>query len=68
MDQAQAIEGLKTCCNTISAELTRLTPLVSHLGHKNVQDEIRQALFQLTKDLEGVKKLVRKAEIAPSEQ
>lgn len=68
MNRAEAIETIKACCNTISAELTRLTPVVGHLGNKPTQDELLKALFQLTKDLEMVKKLARKAENAPLEQ
>jgi hypothetical protein len=62
MEPNEAAEVIKKCCNTISAELTRLNPAVNDLGNKPIQDEIFKALFQLTKDVEAVKKFVRKAE------
>ncbi len=68
MERREAIEQIKTLCSTISAELTRLTPLVGDLGHKEIQEEMQKALFQLTKDLESVKKLARRAENTLLEQ
>ncbi len=68
MDRTEAIQTIKASCNAISAELTRLTPAVAQLGSKEIQDEILKALFQLTKDLEGIKKLARRAENIGSER
>ncbi len=64
MERHEAIKTIKDSCNAISAELTRLHPAVGGLGNQAVQDEIVKALFQLTKDVESVKKLVRKVEAA----
>jgi hypothetical protein len=62
MEREQAVQIIKHSCGAISAELTRLHPAVGALGDQPIQDEMIKALFQLTKDLETVKKLVRKSE------
>jgi len=64
MERPEAIQIIKNSCSAIAAELIRLHPAVGGLGNQALQDQIVQALFQLTKDLETVKKLVRKAETA----
>ncbi len=55
-----ALNEIKKSCNAISAELIRLTPAVGYLGNPAVQDELIKALYQLTKDVEIIKKLARK--------
>jgi hypothetical protein len=63
MERDEALKVIRNSCNAISAELTRLHPAVGSLGNPPIQDEIIKTLFQLTKDVETVKKLLRKAEI-----
>ena len=60
MDPETALNEIKKSFNAISAELIRLTPAVGHLGNPALQDELVKALYQLTKEVETVKKLVRK--------
>jgi hypothetical protein len=62
MQSDEAIRTIRTSCNAISAELTRLHPAVGNLGQKEIQDEMVKAIFQLTKDLETVKKLLKRIE------
>jgi hypothetical protein len=63
MDSSSALEQIKKSCNAISAELIRLHPATNALGDKETRDEIFKALFELTKQLETIKKLARKAEL-----
>ena len=67
MEPEAALNEIKKSCNAISAELIRLTPAVGHLGNPALQDELIKALYQLTKDVETVKKLARKVN-PPDEQ
>ncbi len=68
MERREAIVAIRSSCSAISAELTRLNPAVNDLGNRPVQDEIFKALFQLTKDVEAIKKLVRRAEAGRGSQ
>ena len=61
MEPEAALNEIKKSCDAISVELMRLTPAVPHLGNPPIQDEMIKALYQLTKDVETVKKLARKA-------
>lgn len=60
MTPEQAAEQIKTTCNTISVEMMKILPATAALGNKPVQDEIIAAQYQLTKDVETIKKLLRK--------
>ena len=60
MTPEQAAEQIKTTCNAISVEMMKILPATAALGNKPVQDEIIAAQYQLTKDVETIKKLLRK--------
>jgi hypothetical protein len=62
MTNAEAIEAIKKTCGVISAEMLKLTPAVNGVADKPVRDELFQAVYELTKSVEIVKKLARKAE------
>jgi len=62
MDKESAINQIKDASTNISKELMRLQPAVGALGQKEVQDELYKAIYQLTKDIETVKKLMRKVQ------
>jgi hypothetical protein len=56
MDRATAIEEIRKACNGLSSAITGLHPLIPGLDDKPTQDEIFKALFELTKNVETVKK------------
>jgi hypothetical protein len=60
MDRAAAIEQIRSACNNLSKEMMRLNPAVSALGDKEVQDELYKTIYELTKQLEIVKKRIGK--------
>ena len=62
MEREDALKTIKESCSHISAELTRIHPAVGALGNPQIQDEMIKALFQLTKDVEMVKKLAKRVE------
>jgi hypothetical protein len=63
MDPSSALEQIKKSCNAISAELMRLHPPTNALADQQIRDEMFKALFELTKQLETIKKLARKVEL-----
>jgi hypothetical protein len=66
MTNAEAIESIKRTCGTISAEMLKLTPAVNGVGNAAVKEELFKAVYELTKSVELVKKLARKAETSES--
>ena len=62
MTNVEAIEAIKKTCGSISAEMLKLMPAVNGLTDKAAKDELLKAVFELTRAVETVKKLTRKAE------
>ena len=62
MDKAAAIKQIREVCNHVSRELMRIHPAVPALAEKEAQDEIFKTLFELTKQVEIVKKRLAKLE------
>ena len=62
MDRATAIEQIRTTCNQLAGGITSIHPLVGALADKPTQDEIFKALFELTKNVEAVKKQLLRLE------
>lgn len=60
MDRAAAIEQIKSVCKTIAVEMMKIHPAVPPLNDKPTQDEIYQAIYRITKDIEIIKKKVIK--------
>ena len=60
MDRPTAIEQIRAACNSLSAGITGIHPLVPALADQATQDEIFKALFELTKNVETVKKQILK--------
>lgn len=56
MSPAEATKTLRSRSDEISAIVTAMHPVVRDLGHLAVQGEILRALFELTKQVEVVKK------------
>jgi hypothetical protein len=62
MDRETAVAQIRTACNSISLELMKINPAVSALGDKETQDEIYRTVFELTKEVETIKKRLAKLE------
>jgi hypothetical protein len=62
MDRDAAITQIRNACNGISMGLMKINPAVSALGNKEAQDEIYRAVFELTKEVETIKKRLAKLE------
>ncbi|MSU41479.1 MAG: hypothetical protein EXS22_10445 [Pedosphaera sp.] len=62
MDRHVACEEIKSRCKGIALELMRIHPHVPALGDKETQDALYAALYELTKQLEIVKKRVIRLE------
>ena len=56
MERSEAIGQMRATCNELSKTVTRLQPLVPRLNAPAAQGEILKALFELTKQVEVVKK------------
>jgi len=62
MDKPAAIRQIRDACNNLSRELMRLHPAVPALADKEAQDEIYKTIFELTKQVEVIKKRLAKLE------
>jgi hypothetical protein len=62
MTNAEAIEAIKKTCGAISVEMMKLTPAVNGVADPAMKGELLKAVYELTKSVESVKKLARKAE------
>ncbi|MEN9546965.1 MAG: hypothetical protein RLZZ356_1697 [Verrucomicrobiota bacterium] len=56
MDRTEAMGQMRAMCNELGNTVTRLHPLVPRLNAPPAQAEILKALFELTKQVEVVKK------------
>ncbi len=62
MDRSEAIQQMRAECNLLAASITRLHPLSPALQDAPTQSEIFKALFELTKNVETVKKQLMRLE------
>lgn len=63
MDTAAAIQQIRKSCDAIALELMHIHPAAAGVSDKPVRDDIYRALFELTKQVETIKKLARKVEM-----
>ena len=56
MNPSEASAELRARCNDVSRLVTAMHPLVPRLGNPAAQGDILRALFELTKQVEVVKK------------
>lgn len=56
MDKPAAIEQIRSVCNTVTKELMKIHPAVPALADQEAQAEILRAVFELTKQVETIKK------------
>lgn len=62
MERPEAIAAIRDRANQLSATITGLHPLVPKLADPPTQTELLKALFELTKQVEVVKKHLLKLE------
>ncbi len=62
MDRAAATAQIKDHCNTVALTVMKLHPLLNALGDDATKSEIVKALFEITKNVEVVKKQVMRLE------
>ena len=62
MDRPTAISEIREACNAIAAGVTRVHPLLPALADEPTKSEIVKALFELTNNVEIVKKQVMRLE------
>jgi hypothetical protein len=60
MDRDAALAQIRKACNGISLELMKINPAVSALNDKEAEDEIYRTVFELTKEVETIKKRLAK--------
>lgn len=61
MTPTEAADSIKQTCDYISKATLMLQPAIRALGNQAAQDELLKATYELTKNLETVKKIVRKS-------
>lgn len=64
MDRTTGIAQIKLACKNIAVELMKIHPAVPALADQATQDEIYKTLFELTREVETIKKRVGKLERA----
>ena len=62
MNPSEASEKIKGHCKTIALEMMDLNPAISHLDDEQTQEALFEASYELTKQLEVIKKRVIKLE------
>ena len=62
MDTTAAIAQIRQACKNMVTELMRIHPAVPGLGNKEVQDELYKTLFEITRNVEVIKKRLAKLE------
>lgn len=56
MEKPTAVQQINDACKAIARELMRIHPAVPALGDQKIQEEVYKALFELTKNVETIKK------------
>jgi hypothetical protein len=62
MDRITAIQQIRSACNQLSSGITSLHPLLPPLDDEPTKAEIVKALFELTKNVEVIKKQIMRLE------
>jgi hypothetical protein len=62
MDRPEAITQIRNTCTQIASGITSLHPLLPALADEPTKAEIVKALFELTKNVEVIKKQVMRLE------
>ena len=62
MDRATASQQIREHCNVVSTAVMKVHPLLNGLGDDATKGEIVKALFEITRNVEIVKKQVMRLE------
>lgn len=62
MDRSTAIQQIRDACNSIATTGMKIHPLLPSLGDDATKSEIVKALFEITKNVEVVKKQIMRLE------
>jgi hypothetical protein len=62
MERADANKQIRDHCNTVSTAVMRIHPLLNALGDEATKGEVVKALFEITKNVEVVKKQLMRLE------
>jgi hypothetical protein len=62
MDRTAASQQIREHCNTVSTAVMKVHPLLNALGDDATKGEIVKALFEITKNVEVVKKQIMRLE------
>ena len=60
MEQAEAIQVIQDACADIAREMMKITPAVSALQDEKTKEKMFQTLYELTANVETIKKQVGK--------
>jgi myo-inositol catabolism protein IolC len=56
MTQEEAIQRIEAACKAVALEMMKITPAARHLGDEETTAEVVKAAYQLTVELEIIKK------------
>ncbi len=56
MSRDEAISKIEDACRTIALEMMKITPAARHLGDEDTTADVVKAAYQLTVELETIKK------------
>jgi hypothetical protein len=62
MDKSAAIQQIREVCDNVARLVMRIHPAVPPLADKEAQDQIYKAVFELTKQVETIKKRLARLE------
>ena len=60
MEQTEAIQVIQDACADIAREMMKITPAVSALQDEKAKEKVFQTLYELTANVETIKKQVGK--------
>lgn len=60
MERQQAIDQIKETCNLLSKDMMKIQPLIRHLQDKETEAKMFETVFNLTTNIESIKKLAIK--------
>lgn len=62
MDRSSAIEQIREACKNIAIQSMKLQPAIKHLGDDSAQADCIKAAYELTVQLETIKKRIGRLE------
>jgi hypothetical protein len=62
MERPEASQQIRDHCNTVSTAVMKIHPLLNALGDDATKGEVVKALFEITKNVEVIKKQIMRLE------